>query len=92
MITVNLSKLAQSINDFEDVHKEHGLFEDDGSLTHDGWNWLHDAEENWADDIKWNDYTKFHLRSRISQYWYGEGEPEDVEYYEAWCELHEVIN
>jgi hypothetical protein len=85
---LKLGELAQSIKDFEDVHKKNGLFENDGSLSGGGWDYLNDAEVNWADDIKWNDYTKFHLRSRLGEYWYGNGGEEDIDYYEAWLELH----
>lgn len=86
-----LSELAESIKKFEDVHKKYNLFESDGSLTTEGWQWLHDAEEDWENDIKWNDYTRFHLGPRLGEYWYGEsnsGEEADIEYYNAWLELH----
>ena len=83
-----LDELSQSIKNFEDLHKDYDLFEEDGSLTTEGWDLLHDAEVNWADDIKWNDYTKFHLRSRIAEYWYGNGEQSDIDYYNAWLEIH----
>jgi hypothetical protein len=85
---LKLSELAESIKNFEDVHCGKGYFNEDGSLTDDGWNLLHSAEVEWGNDPKWHDYEKFHLRSRLENYWYGEGEEADNEYWEAWCELH----
>ena len=86
-----MSKLVQSIKKFEDIHKVYDLFEEDGSLTDKGSKFLQEAEDNWADNIKWNDHIRFHLTSRVGNYWYGGGEDEDNEYYKAWCELHGVL-
>ena len=83
-----LSEEAQHIKNFESSHSGNDYFDEDGSLTPDGWDCLKDAETNWADDIKWNDYTKFHMRSRIAEFWYGEGEESDIKYWEVWNELH----
>lgn len=84
-----LSKLAESIKSFEKVHADYDLFHEDGSLTQDGYDLLHDAEVNWGNDPKWHDHEKFHLRSRLSDYWFGCGDEEaDVDYWEAWVELH----
>ena len=94
MTTKEMSKLAQSIKSFEDIHKVYELFEEDGSLTYEGSKFLHEAEINDFDlycNIKWNDHTKFHMRSRVGNYWYGGGEEEDNKYYKAWCELHGVL-
>jgi len=83
-----LSKEAESIKSFEKIHKSSNLFDEDGSLTPDGWDFLKYAEEHWGEDPKWHDHEKFHTRSRISEYWFGEGEEADIVYWEYWVELH----
>lgn len=85
---LKLGELAQSIKDFEDVHKKSKLFEKDGSLSGNGWDLLHDYEKDWSNDPKWSDHFTFHLRSRLGEFWYGNGQEEDIDYYEAWLELH----
>lgn len=80
-------EFVESIRQFEKVHKKY--LNEDGSVNEDGYDLLHDAEVNWADDIKWNDYTKFHLQPRLENYWF---EPkEDVNYKRHWIALHPKI-
>ena len=83
-----LSKLAESIKAFEKVHGGNDYFNEDGSLTPDGWQLLHSAEVEWGNDPKWHDHEKFHLQPRLENFWFGLGEDSDVDYWEAWLELH----
>lgn len=76
--------LLTGIKSFEKIHKQY--LNEDGTVNRDGYNLLHDAEVNWADDIKWNDYTKYHLQPRLSNYWYNPSE--DIEYKKHWIKLH----
>lgn len=76
--------LVEAINHFEENHKKY--LEKDGSLNNDGWDYLHDAEVNWADDIKWNDYIKFHMQPRVSEFW--DNSEEDKKYKEHWKFIH----
>lgn len=88
MTKQKLSKEAESIKSFEKIHKDCNLFDEDGSLTPDGWDFLKYAENHWGEDPKWHDHEKFHTRSRIAEYWFGEGEEADIIYWEFWNELH----
>lgn len=76
--------LLDSITNFEDVHKEY--LEEDGTVNDDGYDLLHESEVNWGDDIKWNDYRKYHLQPRLDEYWYNPSE--DKEYKKHWIKLH----
>ncbi len=79
---------VDSIKRFEKIHKKY--IEEDGSLNDEGWDYLHDAEVNWGDDIKWNDHIKFHMQPRVNEYWYGDtkNEERDIEYKRHWIALH----
>ncbi len=76
--------IVESIKSFEEIHKKY--LEEDGRLNSCGWNYLHDAEINWGDDIKWNDHIKYHMQPRIESYW--ENPDEDIEYKEHWKKAH----
>lgn len=83
-------EFLEAIKSFEQIHKKY--LEKDGSLNQDGVDYLHDAEVNWADDIKWNDHIKFHMQPRLSDFWFGNGGGEetmnDIEYRKQWRTLH----
>lgn len=86
------SEYGKAIIDFEKTHKKY--LNSDGSLNPDGWDYLHDAEVNWAEDIKWNDYIKFHMQPRIEEYWYGYAQEEyhDIEYKKEYRKVHPKIS
>ncbi len=83
-----LSKEAESIKSFEKIHKKQHIFNEDGSLNDEGFQFLNYAEVHWGEDPKWHDHEKFHTQPRLEDYWFGEGEESDNEYWEFWCELH----
>lgn len=84
------TEFVEAIKSFEQSHKKY--IERDGYLNQDGVDYLHDAEVNWGDDIKWNDYIKFHMQPRLEEYWFENTSEEitnnDIEYKEHWKALH----